>query len=686
MIQRLGRGVLISMLFIQQAVGQTDSLNIATPYVFTVEEDVLNLKVQSTESQKAYGASRSNENALETVTSTYIITAEEIKQAGAISWGEALRLAPGLLVKQKTNGYYDISLHGTSGEAYYQAGGISESASFLLTINGIPLNNFFQGDIFWEAIPVELDDVQQIEIVTSPHTAFFGPNAATGLINLVTKRVEEKSLRAKASLQGSINEDYSHRGNASFGISDQLKFRVAAHYNRLTRFQDEFYLLDEQRYIQSDSLLYYQANARATNESSEKSLRNHGVNVFTTYQPNAQVSIEAMVSTNESYLQSVLQPVDRIALTNRHLKTNMFSLRTRLYNIRTNIAYQSGEHNLAVGYDGFNMRMGSLFGSIEYDYSSRFYQVKVGGDVQYNTFRNVLSQQQASLLTTSDYADRIMLGTNRMHSTGLLVSQNVYLLNKKWRWLATARADRLSITNQLYGSYQLGSTYKIGKVHLLRAVAAYGLGNFSAQNYLTYDQTTSRYEANENLKPLSVQSYEAGYRVTPYNDILLDLSYFRKQSSNFVDLSEEVAGERVNSELATLQQGMTIHLQGSANKLEASAFFTVQNTEVIAGSLVRTDSSVPDYFGGLTGSYRTFLNKLRFNVGLYYYSSSRWGGPETYYELPGKLITNCKISYNVWDEHVLFFNGRNLLNNKNIESPFADQVKSMYMVGVDLVF
>ena len=684
MIQRISAILIISVLFILQVFGQADSLNATTPYVFSIEEDILNLKVQSTESRETYAASRSQEDVFKTVSSAYVITAEEIKQSGAINLGEALRLVPGVLVKQKTNGSYDVYLRGTSGQIDYQARSNYENTSVLLTIDGIPFNNWFQGGILWESIPIELNDIRQIEVVTTPNTALFGPNAATGSINIVTKQVEEKSLLAKVGLQGSINEDYAHRGSASFGVGDQLKFRVSAHYNRLTRFQDAFYLINEQRYIQSDSLLHYQASAQETNQSAEKSLRNHGVNAFATYKPNSDISVEAMVSNTESHLQSVLQPLDRIALTNRHLKANTFAVRTQLRNFRTNVSYQSGAYNMAVGYEGFKIRTGNLFASTEYDYAGQFYQVKVGGDINHSTFENALPQTSGSFRVTEQYADQVLLGTHQVYNTGLFISQNVYLLNRKWRWLATVRADRLNITDQLYGSYRVGSTYKIGKMHLLRANASYGLGNFSAQNYLSYDQTSLQYEANQNLRPLEVQTYEVGYRVVPYSDLLVELTYFHNRSANFIDFSVGTDQKRTNSNLTSLQQGVTFNVRGSVNKLEATAFISVQDSKIVSEALVTENSFASSYFGGVTGSYRAFLNKPRFNTSFYFYSGSQLNNPD--YQLSGKLVTNCKISYNVWDEHVLFFNGRNVLNSKKIESPFADQIKSLYMVGIDLAF
>ena len=686
MTQRICRVLFISATFFHSAFGQEDSLSITDPYLFSIEKDVLNLKVKSTELREVFAASRSGEDLSETVTSTYIITAEEIRQSGVINLEEALRLAPSTLVRQKTNGYFDVSIRGASGAINHQGAASFENASVLLTIDGIPLNNWFQGSILWETIPVALNDIQQIEVIATPNTVFFGPNAATGLINIVTKDVEEKVLQANLRLQGGISEDYSHQGSASFGISDQLKFRIAGHYNRLTRAQDDYYILSEQRYIQSDSLLYYQATARETNPSAEKALRNTGINAFATYQPSSQLSIDMMVGTKESYLQSLLHPVDRIALTNRDSKTSIVALHSQFRNVHTKVAYQSGAHNVAVGYAGFEMRTENLYTSAEYDYSRSVYQAKVGGDINYNVFRNTLPKGSENLIADTSPEHTVLLGTTRLYNMGLFVNQRLRLFNGRWHWLAAVRGDRFSITDQFYGSYQFGSTYRIGKRHLIRAVTSYGLGNFSAQNFLYYDDNSTDYLINQNLRPFKVRTYEAGYEVTPYSDLRIGIAYFYTISSDFADSLFITSGKMTNSDISTIQRGLTVDMQWSINKLKLSAFLTVQNTSTITEAERITDLSVPGYIGGLTGNYRTFLNKLRFNAGIYYYGGSTLTRPGPDFALAGKVITNCRVSYNVWDEHTIFFNGRNILNNSKMEVPYADQAKNLYLIGIDLVF
>ena len=672
-----------SVGLISPVLAQQDSLTTTMPYKLSIHEDILNLKVQSAEVHQIYAASRNQEELSKANVSTYIITANEIKQSGALTLGEALRLAPSLLVKQATNGYYHVSVRGSGGGALHRTSSRFENTSLLLTINGIPFNNAYQGGIFWETVPVELNDILQIEIVAAPSTAFFGPNAGSGVINLVTEEVEENVLRPKVSLQGGLNGNYAHRGSVSFGVSNRLKFRVSGHYNRLARWQPQFYLRSEQRYITVDSLLYYQANARESNVSAEKALHNNGVNATVIFRPNEKVNLEALVSTKESYLQSVLQPLGVIALTNRDTETSSsVSVRAQTGRVSTALAYSTAKQNLAVGYEGFDMRNNNVFASTEYGYRGEHYGLKLGGDVHLSVFHNI-SQLP---LTEVIYQDRVLLGTTSLLTNGAFLDQQFNLLDGKWNVFGTVRADRFSATNRFYGSYRAGSTYQVGKIHSVRASTSSGVGNTFATNYYWYNDTTNAYQTNSDLNPLRTRSYEVGYRVVPRSEITLGVTYHRSRTSNFVDAVTPPQGPRMNNDEIIVLNGVTLDAKWSVGKLETSAFLTTQHSAGGSLSSEAAARTVPNYFGGFTGNYRTFLNKLRVGASVYYYGSSLASGVKHDFNIGAKLIANCKVAYNFWDEHVVFINARNMFNSQKVEFPYADQTNNLYMLGVDLAF
>ncbi len=660
-----------------------------TPYKLSIQEDILNLKVQSAEVHQVYAASRNKEELSKTNVSTYIITASEINQSGALTLGEALRLAPSLLVKQATNGYYHVSFRGSAGGVMQQSGSSFENTSLLLTINGIPFNNAYQGGILWETVPVELNDILQIEIVAVPSTVFFGPNASSGVINLVTEEVEEIVLRPKVSLQGGFNGNYAHRGSVSFGLSNRLKFRVSGHYNRLARWQEQFYLRNEQRYIPVDSLLYYQANAQESNVSAEKALHNNGVNATVVFRPNEKVNLEAIVSTKESYLQSILQPLGVIALTNRDTETSSrVAVRAQTGRFKTSLAYSTAKQNLAVGYEGFDMRNNNLFASTEYGHRYKYYGFKIGGDIHFNAFRNERPESFRSQPAIAEvaYREQVLLGTTSILTNGAFLDQQLSLLDNKWNLFGTVRADRFSATNQFYGSYRAGSTYQVGKIHMVRASAALGVGNTFATNYYWYDDTTNAYQTNLNLSPLRTRTYEIGYRVVPRSEISLGVTYYRSRSNGFVDSNVYLQSPRINSDEVIVLSGITLDAKWNIGKLETSAFLTTQHPTSGSSASESIAQAVPNYFGGFTGNYRTFLNKLKIGASVYYYDSSIASGAKHDFVVGAKLIANCKITYNFWDEHMVFVNARNMFNSQKVEFPYADQMGNLYMLGIDLAF
>jgi outer membrane receptor for ferrienterochelin and colicins len=106
-----------------------------------------------------------------------IITQEDIQRSGVRDIPTILRHVLGIDVLQWANNDYDVGIRG-----YNQA----TSSRLLVLVNGRQVYQDSFGFTAWSAIPVELAEIRQIEIVKGPATALFGFNAATGVINIIT--------------------------------------------------------------------------------------------------------------------------------------------------------------------------------------------------------------------------------------------------------------------------------------------------------------------------------------------------------------------------------------------------------------------------------------------------------------------------------------------------------------------
>ena len=73
---------------------------------------LLRLSIENLMNIPIYSASKTSESTFDAPLSATVITKEQIKRSGCTSIMEALRLAPGVIVREQTNGNYDIHLRG----------------------------------------------------------------------------------------------------------------------------------------------------------------------------------------------------------------------------------------------------------------------------------------------------------------------------------------------------------------------------------------------------------------------------------------------------------------------------------------------------------------------------------------------------------------------------------------------
>jgi iron complex outermembrane receptor protein len=106
-----------------------------------------------------------------------IITADEIRRSGANNIPDILAQQAGVDIRRDGSGYTNISIRGYDSAV---------NPRLLVLINGrqVYLDNF--GYTNWNALPVALSQIRQIEIVRGPQTALFGFNAVAGVVNIIT--------------------------------------------------------------------------------------------------------------------------------------------------------------------------------------------------------------------------------------------------------------------------------------------------------------------------------------------------------------------------------------------------------------------------------------------------------------------------------------------------------------------
>ncbi|GAA4155731.1 ligand-gated channel protein [Chryseobacterium ginsenosidimutans] len=133
-----------------------------------------------------------------------VITREEIENSPAKSIDEILQQVPGMDIRRRgANGVQsDIAFRGSSSE------------QVLLLLNGIRMSDSQTGHNSMN-LPIDLEDVERIEVIKGPGARRFGQNAYAGVINVITKTHIGK--RIKISAEGGDYETYGFGLNAQLG-------------------------------------------------------------------------------------------------------------------------------------------------------------------------------------------------------------------------------------------------------------------------------------------------------------------------------------------------------------------------------------------------------------------------------------------------------------------------------------
>lgn len=150
------------------------------------------------EEAKVVTASRREQPISEAPVAVDVVTREEIMASGAVNIWDLLRYRAGMNV---------IDAHPTGGEsnrAIVSVRGFAESFArrLLVLVDGRRAYSANGGGVSWASLPVQVQDIERIEIVRGPNAALYGSGAGLGVINIITQRPAAKTAASVVALAG----------------------------------------------------------------------------------------------------------------------------------------------------------------------------------------------------------------------------------------------------------------------------------------------------------------------------------------------------------------------------------------------------------------------------------------------------------------------------------------------------
>ena len=148
------------------------------PLAVHAESSVLDLDLESLMQIQVTSAGRKEQNLMDVPAAIYVIDNDDIRNSGATSIPEVLRMVPGLQVARISSSQWAITSRGFNG---------TFANKLLVQIDGRSVYTPSYSGVYWDVQNVVLNDVERIEVIRGPGATLWGANAVNGIINIITK-------------------------------------------------------------------------------------------------------------------------------------------------------------------------------------------------------------------------------------------------------------------------------------------------------------------------------------------------------------------------------------------------------------------------------------------------------------------------------------------------------------------
>ena len=242
-------------------------------------------------------ATRSEQLGVVTPISISVVTAEDIALTGASSLTQVLRSQPGIQINDNIG-------DGSRASITMRGFGSNNVNNILIVVDGRKLNNpTLEAPLLSS---VALKDVERIEILQGSGGVLFGDQAVGGVINIITKRPEERQFYASTGI-GSDNLRVA-TFSASQGFDNGIAYRFSGEKKKADNYRDH----NEQNYRNLFGLISYEAGW------GDLFYERHDIDdqlELPSFLTNAEISENRRQSTNSGNFSNQDSTIDRLGFS-----------------------------------------------------------------------------------------------------------------------------------------------------------------------------------------------------------------------------------------------------------------------------------------------------------------------------------------------------------------------------------
>lgn len=194
--------------------------SIAPAYAAPENDVVTSEDFEDNSSFRYLTTTRLSQSPHDTPASVSIITADTIEKLQIRTIPEALKHIAGMISSDASGNQSRVSYHGNNGIA---------PRRMQVLVDGMAIFRPGYAEVTWDALPISIHDVENIEVTRSPSASTFGANAMLAVVNITTKDAYDISELGIIGTAGS-RDTRASQAHVS-GDSGDLRYRVSVASN-----------------------------------------------------------------------------------------------------------------------------------------------------------------------------------------------------------------------------------------------------------------------------------------------------------------------------------------------------------------------------------------------------------------------------------------------------------------------
>lgn len=213
-------GVVLASLSL--VIGETywfTTLHAAEPSSESVAQDLTELSLEELMMVEVTSVSKKKQSLQTSAAAIFVITQEDIRRSGVTSIPEALRMVPGVQVARLDGNKWAVTARGFNGQF---------ANKLLVLVDGRNVYNPLFAGTLWETLDTIMADIDRIEVIRGPGATLWGVNAVNGVINIITKDSQKTSGYLATGIAGTEETIGSLRYAGT--VDEDLHYRVFAKY------------------------------------------------------------------------------------------------------------------------------------------------------------------------------------------------------------------------------------------------------------------------------------------------------------------------------------------------------------------------------------------------------------------------------------------------------------------------